>query len=112
MGYLLESEWFYTGLDLDASLVSSLSPLIIGLSMTLGFLTYWLSPVSNLFSRKHEFEADDFAKKAVGGAEPLISALRKLYVENLSHPLPHPVMASFHYSHPTLLEREEAMRGN
>jgi len=112
MGYLLESAWFYTGLDLDASLVSSLSPLLIGLSLTLGFLTYWLSPVSNLFSRKHEFEADDFAKKAVGGAEPLISALRKLYVENLSHPLPHPVMASFHYSHPTLLEREEAMRGN
>jgi STE24 endopeptidase len=112
MGYLLESEWFYIGLALDASLVSSLSPLIIGLSMTLGFLTYWLSPVSNLFSRKHEFEADDFAKKAVGGAEPLISALRKLYVENLSHPLPHPVMAGFHYSHPTLLEREEAMRGN
>ena len=88
------------------------SPLIIGLSMTLGFFTYWLTPVSNLFSRKHEFEADDFAKKAVGGAEPLISALRKLYVENLSHPLPHPLMAGFHYSHPTLLEREGAMRKN
>jgi len=114
MGYLLQSEsdWFYRGLRLDVSLVSSLSPLIIGLSMTLGFVTYWLTPVSNLFSRKHEFEADDFAKKAVGRAEPLISALRKLYVENLSHPLPHPLMAGFHYSHPTLLEREGAMRKN
>ena len=112
MGYLLQSDWFYSGLGLDVSLVLSLSPLIIGLSMTLGFFTYWLTPVSNLFSRKHEFEADDFAKKAVGGAEPLISALRKLYVENLSHPLPHPLMAGFHYSHPTLLEREGAMRKN
>lgn len=112
MGYLLKSDWFYSGLGLDVSLVLSLSPLIIGLSMTLGFFTYWLTPVSNLFSRKHEFEADDFAKKAVGGAEPLISALRKLYVENLSHPLPHPLMAGFHYSHPTLLEREGAMRKN
>ena len=110
MGYLLESEWFYTGLQLDTSLVSSLSPLIIGLSLTLGFFTYWLTPISNLFSRKHEFEADDFAKNAVGGADPLISALRKLYVENLSHPLPHPLMAGFHYSHPTLLEREGAMK--
>ena len=110
MGYLLESDWFYTGLQLDTSLVSSLSPLIIGLSLTLGFFTYWLTPISNLFSRKHEFEADDFAKKAVGGADPLISALRKLYVENLSHPLPHPLMAGFHYSHPTLLEREGAMK--
>ena len=112
MGYLLQSDWFYSGLRLDVSLVSSLSPLIIGLSMTLGFFTYWLTPVSNLFSRKHEFEADDFAKKAVGRAEPLISALRKLYVENLSHPLPHPLLAGFHYSHPTLLEREGAMRKN
>ena len=110
MGYLLESDWFYTGLQLDTSLVSSLSPLIIGLSLTLGFFTYWLTPISNFFSRKHEFEADDFAKKAVGGADPLISALRKLYVENLSHPLPHPLMAGFHYSHPTLLEREGAMK--
>jgi STE24 endopeptidase len=49
MGYLLQSDWFYSGLRLDASLVSSLSPLIIGLSMTLGFFTYWLTPVSNLF---------------------------------------------------------------
>ncbi len=110
MGYLLQSEWFYLGLGLDSSLTSSLSPLIIGLSLTLGFFTYWLTPISNLFSRKHEFEADDFAKKAVGGADPLISALRKLYVENLSHPLPHPLLAGFHYSHPTLLEREGAMR--
>ncbi|MDG0964129.1 MAG: M48 family metallopeptidase [Opitutales bacterium] len=112
MGYLLESAWFYSGLGLDVSLISSLSPLIIGLSLTLGFFTFWLTPVSNLFSRKHEFEADHFAKIAVGGEEPLISALRKLYVENLSHPLPHPLMAGFHYSHPTLLEREGAMRAN
>ena len=109
MGYLLQSEWFYLGLGLNSSLVSSLSPLIIGLSLTLGFFTYWLTPLSNLFSRKHEFEADNFAKEAVGSHKPLVSALRKLYVENLSHPLPHPLLAGFHYSHPTLLEREKAM---
>ena len=40
MGYLLESEWFYTGLQLD-TLVSSLSPLIIGLStLILHLLAY------------------------------------------------------------------------
>lgn len=109
MGYLLQSEWFYLGLGLNLSLVSSLSPLIIGLSLTLGFFTYWLTPLSNLFSRKHEFEADNFAKEAVGSHKPLVSALRKLYVENLSHPLPHRLLAGFHYSHPTLLEREKAM---
>ena len=60
MGYLLQSEWFFVGLGLDSALTSSFSPLIIGLSLTLGFFTYWLTPISNLFSRKHEFEADNF----------------------------------------------------
>ena len=82
--------------------------MLVVFSLALGFFTYWLSPVSNYFSRKHEFEADHFAREAVGSPEPLISALRKLYVENLSHPLPHPLMTTFHYSHPTLLEREKS----
>ena len=112
IGYLLQSEWFYMGIGLDASLTSSLGPLIVGLSLILGFFTYWLTPISNFFSRKHEFEADNFAKNSVGGADSLISALRKLYVKNLSHPLPHPLMAGFHYSHPTLLERENALRNS
>ena len=112
IGYLLQSEWFYMGIGLDASLTSSLGPLIVGLSLILGFFTYWLIPLSNFFSRKHEFEADNFAKNSVGGADSLISALRKLYVKNLSHPLPHPLMAGFHYSHPTLLERENALRNS
>ena len=57
-------------------------------------------------------EADEFAKQSVNSPEPLISALRKLYVENLNHPIPHRVMASFHYSHPTLPEREKGSFGS
>ena len=30
IGYLLQSEWFYMGIGLDASLTSSLDPLIVG----------------------------------------------------------------------------------
>lgn len=110
LSYFLESPWFYEGFGLDPSLTGSFAPVLVAFSLALGFITYWLSPLSNYYSRKHEFEADHFAKKAVGGPEPLVSALRKLYVENLSHPLPHPLMATFHYSHPTLLEREKALR--
>ena len=110
LSYFLKSPWFYKGFALDASLTESFAPALVIFSLVLGFFTYWLSPLSNYFSRKHEFEADHFAKKAVGGHEPLTSALRKLYVENLSHPLPHPLMTAFHYSHPTLLEREKALR--
>jgi STE24 endopeptidase len=110
LSYFLESSWFYEGFALDNSLTGSFAPVLVVFSLALGFFTYWLSPLSNHFSRKHEFEADHFAKEAVGSPEPLISALRKLYVENLSHPLPHPLMTTFHYSHPTLLERENALR--
>ena len=67
IGYLLQSEWFYMGIGLDASLTSSLGPLIVGLSLILGFFTYWLTPLSNFFSRKHEFEADNFAKILLEG---------------------------------------------
>ena len=111
LSVLLESKGLYSGLGLPESQTGSFAPMIVGLSLALGFFTYWLSPLSNYFSRKHEFEADHFAREAVGGGAPLVSALRKLYVENLSHPLPHPMLAAFHYSHPTLLEREKALRG-
>ena len=76
------------------------------LSISLGYFTYWLSPFSNLLSRKHEFEADSFAKDSIGSEEPLIQALRKLYKENLTHPLPHAWIAAFHFSHPTIIERK------
>ena len=111
LSVLLESKGLYSGLGLPESQTGSFAPMIVGLSLALGFFTYWLSPLSNYFSRKHEFEADHFAREAVGGGAPLISALRKLYVENLSHPLPHPMLAAFHYYHPTLMEREKALRG-
>jgi STE24 endopeptidase len=58
----------------------------------------------NIFSRKNEFEADNFAAKQYNG-KFLASALKKLSVKNLSNLTPHPIYVFFHYSHPTLLER-------
>jgi len=74
-----------------------------------GSFTYWLNPITNYFSRKHEFEADAFAVSSVGSSKSLSSALRTLYVENLNYPVPHSLVSFFHYTHPTLLERENAM---
>ena len=68
-----------------------------------------VSPLSNQLSRKHEYEADEFAKNAVGTSASLVSALRKLHVENLSFLFPHSLISTFHYSHPTLMERERAL---
>ncbi len=52
-----------------------------------------------LFSRKHEFEADDFAAEQ-SDAKTLIQALVKLYEENASTLTPDPVYSTFHDSHP------------
>lgn len=58
----------------------------------------------NLISRKHEYEADDFAKNHYN-ASALISGLKKLTSHNLGNLNPHPAYVFVHYSHPTLLQR-------
>lgn len=58
----------------------------------------------NVFSRKNEYEADNYAKETYG-AEPLITSLKKLSVNHLSNLQPHPAYVIFNYSHPTLLQR-------
>ncbi len=105
----LESAWLYEALNLPDLLVGSASAIIVFFSLVAGYVTYWISPLGNYLSRKHEFEADSFARDAMGNALPLIHALRSLYKENLSHPLPHPWIATFHFSHPTIIERERAL---
>ena len=76
------------------------------------------SPVStviglfmNVFSRKNEYEADHYAKTTYG-ADPLISSLKKLYVNSLGNPQPDPAYVFVNYSHPTLLQRIRAMKAN
>ncbi len=78
-------------------------------SLLLGAVTFWTSPLTSSWSRRFEYEADAFAAEAVGTAEPLVGALRKLSEENLSNLTPHPLYSAFFYSHPTLLERESAL---
>jgi STE24 endopeptidase len=74
-----------------------------------GTITFWLSPLQNRWSRRFEYEADAFARQAMGKPAPLIGALRKLHEKNLSNLTPHPAYSGFYYSHPTLLERERAL---
>ena len=62
----------------------------------------------NVFSRKNEYEADDYAKKTYS-AEPLKEALIKLSVKHLSNLHPHPAYVFVYYSHPPLLKRIKAM---
>uniref|UniRef100_UPI004047175B M48 family metallopeptidase n=1 Tax=Roseivirga sp. TaxID=1964215 RepID=UPI004047175B len=62
----------------------------------------------NMLSRQNEYEADAYASKTYQ-ASHLKSALKKLSVDNLSNLTPHPSYVFVNYSHPTLLQRLEAM---
>lgn len=82
-------------------------------SFHIGLIAFGLlySPISeitglimNLFSRKFEYQADNYAKQTYK-AEPLITSLKKLSKNSLSNLTPHPAYVFMHYSHPTLLER-------
>ena len=62
----------------------------------------------NMYSRKNEFEADAYAKETFDGGA-LINALKRLSVDSLSNLYPHPLYVFFHYSHPPLLKRLDAL---
>lgn len=79
--------------------------------------TILFSPISgitglfmSMYSRKNEFEADAYAKETFSGTA-LANALKKLSVDSLSNLYPHPTYVFFHYSHPPLLKRLEAING-
>lgn len=58
----------------------------------------------NVFSRKFEYQADDYAKHTYA-ALPLVTSLKKLSKNSLSNLTPHPAYVFMHYSHPPLIDR-------
>jgi STE24 endopeptidase len=81
---------------------------IIGFTMLFAPLSMVMGIGMNWLSRKHEFEADAYAKETFGG-KPLAEALKTLSVKSLSTIHPHPWYVFFNYSHPPLLERLERL---
>ncbi len=77
---------------------------MIGFTLLFNPISLILGILFNLYSRKNEFEADAFAKETFE-AQPMVEALKKLSVHNLSNLRPHPAYVFFHYSHPPVLER-------
>lgn len=88
---------------------SGLAPALLCFGLLGGTVTFWTSPWMNQWSRRHEYEADRYAADAMGETRSLTGALRKLSEKNLSNLTPHPLFSAWHYSHPTLVEREEAL---
>jgi len=68
-----------------------------------------ISLLGNAISRKHEFEADAYAKAATGTGKDLIDGLKKLTVTNLGNLTPHKLTVWLNYSHPPVLSRIQAL---
>ena len=96
LGWLMNQTWFYNGLGVSAS--SNHMALILFLLVSPVFL-FILRPIMASYSRKNEFEADDYAAKHAN-ANRLVDALVKLYRDNASTLTPDPLHSAFYDSHP------------
>lgn len=62
-------------------------------------LTFWLTPIASAWSRRHEFDADRFARQHADASD-LASALVKLYRDNATTLAPDELYSAFFDSHP------------
>ena len=99
--YFLSLGWFgFSSVDQLAAL-----PM---LALWLGVYSLLTSPLSNVLSRKYEFEADRYALVRTGNAPAFMSTMRKLAEMNLADTAPHPVVEFLFYSHPSIEKRIHA----
>ena len=82
---------------------------IIVFGVLLSPLSILLNLITSGFSRKHEFQADNFASTKYSKAS-MESSLKVLAKENYANLTPHPLYVKLTYSHPPIAERIEAIR--
>ena len=83
---------------------------VIIVSFIGSIVAFPFTPIFNYFSRRHEIEADRFSYELTENSQSMISTLVKLSKDNLSNLHPHPLYATFYYSHPPVLERIRKLR--
>lgn len=99
--YFVSLGWFgFSAVDQLAAL-----PLLV---LWLGVYSVVTSPLSNVLSRKYEFEADRYALEKTGNVSAFASTMRKLAEMNLADAAPHPIIEFLFYSHPSIEKRIHA----
>ncbi len=77
-------------------------PILMLWGMIIGLVQ---APLTNIISRKFEYQADEYAIKTTGKTKEFISTLEKLTEQNLGDKEPHPFVEWFFYSHPSISKR-------
>ena len=104
LGILKDSSWFYESLGV---IQSDANGLLLFLMVSPLFI-FFIRPVMAYYSRKNEFEADEYACK-YSNSKDLKHSLIKLYRDNASTLTPDPLHSNFYDSHPPALERINAI---
>jgi len=97
LGELKDAAWFYQGLGVEYPASNAMALLLFVLAVPV--FTFLLQPLIAMYSRKHEFEADEYAAR-YSSARELVNALVKLYKDNASTLTPDPLHSAFYDSHP------------
>ncbi len=106
LGCLMEKDWFFHGLNVSAP---SAAMALILFFIVMPSFAFLLHPLGAMYSRKHEFEADQYAAQNAS-ADDLVSALVKLYRDNASTLTPDPAHSAFYDSHPPAVIRIARLR--
>ena len=101
--YEISIQWFgFNKITIVAALpLLSLWIMLIGLIQT---------PLTNIISRKYEYEADEYAVTSTGKPSSFEATLEKLTEQNLGDKNPHPFVEWFFYSHPSIKNRISALK--
>jgi STE24 endopeptidase len=99
LNYLMNQHWFYEGLGVSVAATPETAMALLLFFLVMPVFTFLFHPVSSIYSRKHEFEADAYAAQN-SSADDLIRALVKLYQDNAATLTPDPLHSTFYDSHP------------
>ena len=101
LGRLIDQPWFYLGLNVPTQTPATGLLLFV---LVMPVFTFLLHPLTSLYSRSHEYEADAYAA-AHASAPELVKALVKLYQDNAATLTPDPLHSAFYDSHPPAATR-------
>jgi STE24 endopeptidase len=107
LSLFIGNEQLFAAFRMDA--ISVYASLIF-VAMLYAPISRFLGLGGHALSRKAEFEADRYSVETFGKPEVLVSALKKLSMDNLSNLDPHPLRVFFDYTHPPILKRIEVLR--